>query len=228
MTAPEQGAPGTGGTGLPGPARPGRAGPRWWLLALAALVTGAVLGVVIARAARPAGPPNPAAAQVLPGGYFSRLHGPQAPSWQLPSLADPARTVTLSQFRGRPLVINFWASWCPPCRKEMPALEREARLLAGQVGFVGLDTQDEGGAGLAFARRMGVTYPLATDNAQVYGSYGVNGLPTTFFVAANGTIVGRQVGGMTQASLAALARQVFGIAAGAGKAGTRPSRRPGS
>ena len=209
---------------MPVPSRP-RAGPRWWLLALAALVSGAAVGVGIARAARPAALPDAAAAQVLPGGYFSRLHGPQAPGWQLPGLADPGRTVTLAQFRGRPLVINFWASWCPPCRREMPALEREARLLAGRVGFVGLDTQDEGGAGLAFARRMGVTYPLATDNAQVYAAYGVNGLPTTFFVSADGTLAGRQVGGMTQASLAALVREVFGITVGGGggTAGAGPS-----
>ncbi len=96
----------------------------------------------------------------------------------------------------------------------MPALERAARALAGRVSFVGLDTQDERGAGLAFARRMGVTYPLATDNAQVYASYGVSGLPTTFFVSAGGTLVGRQLGGITQAGLDRFVRQVFGVTVG--------------
>jgi hypothetical protein len=71
---------------------------------------------------------------------------------------------------------------------------------------------DERSAGLAFARRMAVTYPLATDNAQVYASYGISGLPTTFFVSADGTIVGRQVGGMTETGLEAIVREVFGIA----------------
>ena len=219
MTALGPESSGTGSTGavsglapVPG-ARPGRAGKGWWLLAVAALVAGAVLGVVVAQAARPSGL-NTRGTRILPGGYFSRLHGPKAPPWQLPGLADPARTITLAQFRGRPLVINFWASWCPPCRKEMPALERAARALAGRVSFVGLDTQDERGAGLAFARRMGVTYPLATDNAQVYASYGVSGLPTTFFVSAGGTLVGRQVGGMTQAGLDRFVRQVFGVTVG--------------
>ena len=93
----------------------------------------------------------------------------------------------------------------------MPALEHAARALTGQVGFVGLDTQDSRGAGLAFARRMTVTYPLATDNAQVYATYGVNGLPTTLFGAANGTLVGRQIGGMTPAGLDAILREVFGV-----------------
>lgn len=175
------------------------------------MVLGAAAGVGVARVARPAalsqGP-----ALVLPGGYFSRENGPQAPAWQLPGLSRPALVVSLAQFRGHPLVINFWASWCPPCRKEMPALEQAARALAGKVDFAGLDTQDERSAGLAFARRMAVSYPLATDNAQVYGAYGVSGLPTTIFVSADGTIVGRQVGAMTEAGLKGLVREVFGIA----------------
>ena len=211
MTAPQPVPPGPqavpGGTPEPRPGRPGR---RWWLLAAGAAVLGAVLGVVTATAARPS-QPDLAAAPPLPGGYFSRMHGPQAPPWQLPGLSRPSRTVTLAQFRGHPLVINFWASWCPPCRQEMPALERAARQLSGRVSFVGLDTQDQPGAAVAFARRMGVTYPLATDNVQVYASYGINGLPTTFFVAADGTIVGRQIGGMTQSGLDALVREVFGV-----------------
>jgi cytochrome c biogenesis protein CcmG/thiol:disulfide interchange protein DsbE len=166
---------------------------------------------VIAWVASPAGL-NTSSAQPLPGGYFSREHGQKAPRWQLPDLSRPAQVVSLAQFRGHPLVVNFWASWCPPCRKEMPALQHVARLLAGKVSFVGLDTQDERGAGLAFARRMAVTYPLATDNAQVYASYGVVGLPTTFFVSADGTIVGKQVGGMTEPGLKTIVREVFGIA----------------
>jgi len=218
MTAPQPGVrsdPPTPGATPPGAARPGRPGRRWWLLALATAVAGAALGVVIATAARPSGP-DATSEQVLPGGYFARLHGPKAPPWQLPSLSRRSTTVSLAQFRGRPLVVNFWASWCPPCRKEMPALEKAARQLSGHVGFAGLDTQDDPGAGLAFARRMGVTYPLATDNAQVYGSYGVSGLPTTFFVSADGTIVGRQVGGMTEAGLMALVHGVFSVTAGPG------------
>jgi thiol-disulfide isomerase/thioredoxin len=180
------------------------------LLAAGTAVLGAVLGVVVATAARPS-QPGIATAPALPGGYFARLNGPQAPSWMLPDLSRPSKTVSLARFRGRPLVINFWASWCPPCREEMPALERAARQLTGRVSFAGLDTQDQPGAGLAFARRAGVTYPLATDNAQVYGSYGVSGLPTTFFVNADGTIVGRQVGAMTESGIYTLVREVFGV-----------------
>lgn len=180
------------------------------LLAASTVVLGAVLGVVTGTAARPS-QPDFANAPPLPGGYFARLHGPQAPSWLLPDLSRPSSTVSLAQFRGHPLVINFWASWCPPCREEMPALEHAARQLTGRVNFAGLDTQDQPGAGLAFARRAGVTYPLATDNAQVYGSYGVSGLPTTFFVNADGAIVGRQVGAMTESGIYSLVQELFGV-----------------
>jgi cytochrome c biogenesis protein CcmG, thiol:disulfide interchange protein DsbE len=205
-------------SGAPAPSKrawPGRARRRWWLLAAAATVLGGFLGVVIATAARPS-QPDLASAPPLPGGYFSREHGQQAPSWQLPDLSRPSQTISPAQFRGRPLVINFWASWCPPCRQEMPVLERAARQLRGRVSFAGLDTQDEQGAALAFARQTGVTYPLAIDNAQVYASYGVAGLPVTFFVTADGAVVGRQIGGMTQSGLDTLVREVFGIAVNSG------------
>ena len=212
MPQPAEPGPGTGGvTRPPRQARPGRAGRRWWALAAVSALLGAALGTGIARAAGPAAGQNTSSAPPLPGGYFAREHGPAAPSWDLPDLSLPSKVVSLGQFRGRPLVVNFWASWCLPCRKEMPALERAARLLAGRVSFAGLDTQDERSAGLAFARRMKVTYPLATDNAQVYASYGVAGLPTTLFISADGTIVGKQVGGMTTAGLAAIVHQVFGV-----------------
>ncbi len=195
------------------PARSPRAGPRWWLLACVSVVIGATIGVVIARVARPTSP-GATSSEVITstGGVFSSEHGGRAPDWTLPALANPSRTVSLAQFRGRPLVVNFWASWCPPCRKEMPALERAARLLAGRVAFVGLDTQDEQSAGLAFARSARASYPLATDNAEVWSSYGVYGLPTTFFISPNGELLGKQVGGLTQARLEALVQQVFGVA----------------
>lgn len=186
---------------------------RWWLLASVSVVLGATTGVVVARAARPAGLSASSSTVITStGGFFTKEHAP-APSWQLPDLEHPAETVSLAQFRGRPLVINFWASWCPPCRKEMPALERVAKLLVGRAAFVGLDTQDERSAGLAFARSRGVTYPLASDTSQVWSAYGIYGLPVTLFVSADGRILGKQLGGLTQARLEALVHQVFGVTA---------------
>lgn len=189
--------------------RPGR---RWWLIAVVAVVAGASLGVLTGRLAQPK-LPGVTSSNVITstGGVFTKESGLLAPDWQLPNLAHPTKTIALSQFLGRPLIINFWASWCPPCRAEMPALENVAGLLVGRVGFVGLDTQDEASAGLSFARSRGVSYPIVSDNVQISSSYGVYGLPTTFFISANGHILGKQIGGMTKARLETLVHQVFGI-----------------
>jgi hypothetical protein len=93
----------------------------------------------------------------------------------------------------------------------MPALAQVARELKGKVDFVGLDTQDQRGAGLAFAKSTHVHYPLAFDTAQVWSSYGVYGLPTTFFISPSGQILGKQVGGLTRSRLLALIHQVFKV-----------------
>jgi hypothetical protein len=93
----------------------------------------------------------------------------------------------------------------------MPVLAHVAHQLAGKVDFVGLDTQDERSAGLAFAKSTNVHYPLAFDTAQVWSSYGVYGLPTTFFISTDGHILGKQVGGLTKSRLLALIHQVFKV-----------------
>lgn len=185
---------------------------RWWLLAAAAVIVGASLGVAVARANRP-GSLGVSSSDIITsnGGTFTRLRATEAPSFNLVNLAHPSRSVSLQEFRGHPLVINFWASWCPPCRKEMPALARVAQQLVGKVAFVGLDTQDERSAGLAFARSTNVHYPLAFDTAQVWSAYGVYGLPTTFFVSSDGHILGKQVGGLTQSRLLGILHEVFNI-----------------
>jgi cytochrome c biogenesis protein CcmG, thiol:disulfide interchange protein DsbE len=205
-------ADGPAGLAAGQPAAPARAGLRWWVIAAAAVVLGAAAGAQIVQAVRPGTPAAGSSAPfVSTGGIFTKGDGQPAPAWVLPGLADPAHTVTLRQFRGRPVVVNFWASWCTPCRKEMPALEQVSRLLAGRVAFAGLDTQDQRAAGLAFARSRGVTYPLATANARVWAAYGVTALPTTFFISARGTLLGEDFGGMTRTSLLALIRQLYGI-----------------
>jgi len=195
--------------------RAARPGLRWWLLACASVIFGTTLGVFIARETHPS-PLTPTSSNVFTstGGVFTKESGAEAFPWTLPDLAAPNRTVSLSQFRGRPVIVNFWASWCPPCRKEMPALEHVSQLLRGRVAIVGLDTQDERSAGLAFAKEEHVTYPLATDNAQVWSGYGVFGLPTTFFISATGAVMGKQVGGMTESGLESLVLKVFGVSTG--------------
>jgi len=203
--------PGTGA--LPAPPPYGRASWRWWALAAVAALLGTAVGMQLVQVLRPAAPPPGNSAQFAQtGGIFTQGNGTPAPDWSVPALTGLNRSVTLRQFHGRPVVVNFWASWCTPCRQEMPALEQVSRMLAGQVAFVGLDTQDQQAAGLSFARAEQVTYPLGIANAKVWSAYGVQALPASFFISAQGTVLGVDFGGMTKDSLLALVRRLYGIA----------------
>ena len=130
--------------------------------------------------------------------------GGPAPAFSLPDLTDPTRTLSLSQFRGRPVLVNFWASWCIPCRKEMPLLEAAYRRVHGRVAFLGVDTNDTRSAALSFLRQTGVTYPSAYDpHGTAATAYGLFGLPTTVFVAPDGKIFERHVGALSSDALTA-------------------------
>jgi len=96
----------------------------------------------------------------------------------------------LAEQIGRPIVINFWASWCPPCITEMPAFEAVHVELAPQVAFLGFNVGDEPGAARELAERTGVTYPLAEDpDSSIFQAFGGFGMPTTVLVDAEGMIV---------------------------------------
>ncbi len=97
---------------------------------------------------------------------------------------------TLADLAGTPAVINFWASWCPPCITEMPAFEAVHVELAPQVAFLGFNVGDEPGAARELAERTGVTYPLAEDpDSSIFQAFGGFGMPTTVLVDAEGMIV---------------------------------------
>ena len=105
---------------------------------------------------------------------------------------------------GRPLVLNVWASWCGPCRKEMPAFQQVYLQSKDRVTFLGLDSRDVVDAARRFAAKTGVTYRLAADpNGQATAKLGVAALPTTVFIGADGTLRGRHVGALTSSELRA-------------------------
>ncbi len=133
-----------------------------------------------------------------------------APAFALPSLTNSPATISLASLRGRPLVINFWASWCVPCRTEMPLLEKAFRAEHGRVQFLGIDSNDTPGAARAFLKQIGVTYPAVSDGGgSVAIRYGLFGLPTTVFISASGAIVGRSIGELHPNSLPTALREAF-------------------
>ena len=111
--------------------------------------------------------------------------------------------VTLSQLRGRPVVLNFWASWCGPCVEEFPLLRDAADRHAGEgLAVVGIVYQDRSEAARDFMARHGASWPAAMDPGErVAGAYGILGPPETFFIGRDGTIVARQIGQFSAESL---------------------------
>jgi cytochrome c biogenesis protein CcmG/thiol:disulfide interchange protein DsbE len=115
-------------------------------------------------------------------------------------------TITLSELRGKAVLVNFWTSWCPPCRLEMPAIEKTYRSYK-DIGFVviglNLTAQDSEQAAADFAKEIGLTFPIALDRDNAIGNlYRVNALPTSYFIDRNGVIRSIVVGGpMSEALL---------------------------
>jgi cytochrome c biogenesis protein CcmG/thiol:disulfide interchange protein DsbE len=119
-----------------------------------------------------------------------------APTFSLPRL-DRGGELGLAALRGKAVVLNFWASWCAPCKDEAPELEAASRRWRSRgVVVVGIDSQDFRGDARRFARRHGVTYPLVHDGkGKTRDDYGVTGLPETFFVDRSGKLVGDHIQG---------------------------------
>ena len=109
--------------------------------------------------------------------------------------------VSLAQFRGRPLLINFWASWCVPCRTELPLLQRAADR-SPRLAVVLVDERDDAAAARRFLRELDVRLPVASDpDASIGARYRVAGLPVTFFVRADGSIAGSRLGQLDESTL---------------------------
>ncbi len=116
------------------------------------------------------------------------------PPLRLPCLT-PGPDIDLAALRGRPVLVNLWASWCGPCRDEMPVLQAAHDRYGEQVQFVGVDTKDAVGSAAAFLVELGVTYPQIADvDGQLLGHLRVPGLPVTVVLNAEGAIVDRHVG----------------------------------
>lgn len=113
--------------------------------------------------------------------------------------------ISLSELRGRPVIINFWASWCDPCRDEAPFLERAWRKRKDQgVMFIGIDYLDSEKEALAYLKEFDITYPNGPDLAsKIAQQYRIRGVPETFIVNPEGRIVFFKPGPMTEEELLA-------------------------
>jgi len=115
--------------------------------------------------------------------------GDRAPDFTAARL-DGAGSISLSSLRGRPVVLNFWASWCVPCRDEAPLLRQAERVYGDRVQLLGVDIRDARPDALRFVDRYNIEYPSVRDESlDVYDAYGLTGQPETFFIDDEGVVV---------------------------------------
>ncbi len=136
--------------------------------------------------------------------------GQVAPDFSLETLTG--ETLRLSDFRGQPVLLNFWNSWCPPCRTEMPELQRVQETPGDQVVILGVNLlyqEDRLEDVHAFVREQGLTFPILLDrDGRVVTDYRVISLPTSFFIDAEGKIYLVQVGPMTRPFIEGILREM--------------------
>lgn len=133
-------------------------------------------------------------------GCGASAEGPRVPDRSFATL--DGGELSLTELAGTPLVVNFWASWCPPCVAEMPDLERVHTDLGDQLRVVGLNTQDERDRAEELAVQTGVTYDLGLDpDGALFGDFEVVSMPSTYLVDADGVIVHRHAGLLTEQQL---------------------------
>jgi len=191
------------------PARAREATTRTWRAAREHKVTTAVFALSLAAilalgaVAAASGTATSQAGTAGTAGPSPQAGTRQAPAFTLPVLGGPPGQVSLAAYAGKPVIVNFFASWCVPCRKETPLLAGYYRASHGAVTVLGIDSNDSQGAAESFTRAAGVGYPLAYDPAaRAAGAFGVAEIPQTFFLDARHHIVDRVFGAVTAADLA--------------------------
>jgi cytochrome c biogenesis protein CcmG, thiol:disulfide interchange protein DsbE len=150
----------------------------------------------------------------LLGAGLRRAGGPPAPGDAAPDFSAPVlggdRLVSLDELSGRPLLLNFWASWCGPCVDEAPMLRRAEETFGRRVTFVGIDIRDSEPEAIEFVERHGLDYlHLRDEDLAIYDDFGLTGQPESFLIDADGTIVEHIAGPFTsQDDLFALLQRV--------------------
>ena|SRR5579872_1068929 len=131
-----------------------------------------------------------------PQAIDSPLVGKPAPPFVLRAVGS-GEDINLANLRGKPVVVNFWATWCVPCFEEHPVLLENARQIGPRVQFLGVVFNDSESKISTFLLRNGMAYPtLLDEQGKTAIAYGVGGVPETFFIDRNGIIVAKYVGPM--------------------------------
>jgi cytochrome c biogenesis protein CcmG/thiol:disulfide interchange protein DsbE len=194
------------------PDRPRRR--RGWLIILAGVLTvGIIAGVLVAvlgDGSESGGTTRPAAVSGTGGDV-----GSPAPDFRLPAL-DGHGDVSLADYRGRPVIVNFWASWCHPCRQEFPLLKRALRdHRADRLAVIGVTYQDIASDSRSFVKQRDATWPQGVDDGgKVASAFGVRAIPQSFFVRPDGTIAARVFGVTSEGALAAPLAKLLGPSPG--------------
>ena len=137
------------------------------------------------------------------------MEGQPAPEFSLQTLDGD--TITLKSLRGKPAIINFWSTWCGPCKQEHPVLLRAPQRYPG-VTFLGVVYQDEPDKVRSYLRAVGGSYQHLIDpNGHTAVLYGVAGVPETYFIDANGVIIYKQIGPVDDRMLQQLVTQMLGV-----------------
>jgi cytochrome c biogenesis protein CcmG/thiol:disulfide interchange protein DsbE len=178
----------------------------WWKVGLTFAAIGSTVGLLAYGFS------------VDPRAIPSTLTGKPAPDFSLTLFEG--RNIRLSDFRGKVVFLNFWASWCPPCRAEARLLEQSWQRYKDQgVVFLGIDMQDTEEAARRFIQEFGVTYMNGRDpNNRIAINYGVYGIPETFFIDKEGLITYKHIGGLNwETILVKVGEAARSIASTAGK-----------
>ena len=182
----------------PEPVAPRRRRWFWWAAAAVVLVAAAV-GVALR---------TDHSLSKVPGTI--RLTG-AAKTFALDDVRPGRPAVSLESLRGKPVVLNFFGSWCPPCVREMPALEAMSQRYRGRVQFVGVTFNDSRDGARGLLDRVGVTYSAAFDaKSDLAYDYGIQGMPTTVFISADGNLVEGKKGEFSELQLQAVIDRLFG------------------